>query len=184
VTVLTTRFKVLLVAAAAVGLFVLLSGPDSSAVQTVEAAKPAPSAAVRTSAAKTGRNVSSAGSADSAGAYQRLVNRVSDAKAAPALFSTQSWFVAPPPPPPPPPPVEVAPPPPTAPPLPFAVMGSYRVPGEEPVYFLTRGERVFDVRVGDTIDHIYSVDGAEGGQLLLTFMPLNVRQTLTIGETP
>jgi len=80
----------------------------------------------------------------------------------------------------------VAPPPPpapTAPPLPFGVMGSYARPGDAPVYFLTRGDRVFDVRVGDTIDHTYSVDSATNGQLLFTYLPLKIQQSLALGGT-
>jgi hypothetical protein len=105
---------------------------------------------------------------------------VTESKAVEALFHTQSWYVAPPPPPP-APVVEVVPPPPTAPPLPFTVMGSYARPGDSTVYFLTRGDRVFDVHIGDTIDDTYSVDNAEGGVLTLTYKPLNIKQTLAIG---
>jgi len=77
----------------------------------------------------------------------------------------------------------VAPPPPTAPPLPFTVMGSYARPGEATVFFFTRGDRVFDVHVGDTIDNIYSVDRFANGQLTLTYKPLNIQQTLPVGDT-
>jgi hypothetical protein len=73
------------------------------------------------------------------------------------------------------------PPPPTAPPLPFTVMGSYARAGTPTVYFLTRGDRVFDVHVGDTIDNTYSVDGAANGLLTLTYKPLNIQQTLAVG---
>jgi hypothetical protein len=77
----------------------------------------------------------------------------------------------------------MAPPPPSAPPLPFAAMGSYARGTDSTVYFLTRGDRVFDVRVGDTIDNLYSVDGAENGQLKLTYKPLNIQQSLAIGDS-
>ncbi|MDE2252427.1 MAG: hypothetical protein KGL25_13590, partial [Gammaproteobacteria bacterium] len=110
----------------------------------------------------------------------RLAHRVTESKAVNALFHTQSWYVAPPPPPP-APVVVVAPPPPTAPPVPFTAMGSYARPGDAKVYFLTRGDRVFDVHVGDTIDNTYSVDGEANGALLLTYKPLNIQQTLPLG---
>jgi hypothetical protein len=113
----------------------------------------------------------------------RLANRVSSRGPADSLFVRHSWYV-PPPPPPPAPVAEVKPPPPTAPPLPFGVMGSYTRPGDATVYFLTREERVFDVHVGDTIDGTYKVDGAASGRLLLTYLPLNIQQSLAIGGAP
>jgi hypothetical protein len=182
--VLTTRFKILCAVAAAIGVFVLVSQPDAPAAAESSAT---PHAATRTSQAGrvavqgTRRDVSSTTGPDARSLLARLSRRVSDGKSAPALFHSQSWYVAPPPPPPaayvaPPPP-----PPPSAPPLPFKVMGSYARPGDATVYFLTRDDRVFDVRVGDTIDHTYSVDGAANGQLLLTYLPLKIQQTLSVG---
>jgi hypothetical protein len=87
------------------------------------------------------------------------------------------------PPPPPPAPVVYQPPPaPTAPPLPFAFMGSYRTQGGGAVYYLTAGDRVYDVKVGDTLDNTYSVDGVRSGQLLLTYMPLKIQQSIAVGD--
>ncbi|MGH8263796.1 MAG: secretion system X translation initiation factor, partial [Steroidobacteraceae bacterium] len=90
----------------------------------------------------------------------------------------KSWYV--PPPPPPPAPVE-APAAPAAPPLPYVFVGSYTEGDNATVYFLTRGDRVYDVKPGDTLDQIYSVDGVADGALLFTYKPLNIRQTLAIG---
>jgi hypothetical protein len=105
---------------------------------------------------------------------------VQDTTAA-SLFSPQSWYVAPPPPP--AAPVVYQPPPaPTAPPLPFAFMGSYRTQGGGAVYYLTAGDRVYDVKVGDTLDNTYSVDGVKSGQLLLTYMPLKIQQSIAVGD--
>ncbi len=109
--------------------------------------------------------------------------RVADASKSDALFGAHSWYVPPPPayvPPPPPPP----PPPPTAPPLPFVFLGSYTPSGDVTVYFLTRGDRVYDVKVGDTVDGIYQIESAKGGQLTFNYKPLNQRQTLATGATP
>jgi hypothetical protein len=171
--VLTTRLKVLCAAAAGVGIYILVSGPDPA--KTVVTAAPAPSANTR--AAAPAPIVSH----DNGNTLTRLAHRVAESKAVESLFHAQSWYV-PPPPPPPAPVVYVPPPPPTAPPLPFSVMGSYAHPGTPTVYFLTRGDSVFDVHVGDTIDNIYSVDGAANGQLLLTYKPLNIKQTLPLGD--
>lgn len=176
--VLTTRFKVLSLVAAIVAACVVLSKPEqgaeSQAAPTEHAARQSSNGAAMPSAARTRR-------ADGGSLMARLAHRVTESKAVGALFHTQSWYVAPPPPPP-APVVVVAPPPPTAPPLPFSVMGSYAHPGSATVYFLTRGDRVFDVHVGDTIDNTYSVDSAANGQLTLTYKPLNIKQTLAIGD--
>jgi hypothetical protein len=180
--VLTTRFKVLCAVAAAVGVYTLASGPDPTPAGEAASAVPAAlPAASRTSA--NSHSMARAATGSSEGILSRLAHRVSAGKAVEALFHPQSWYVAPPPPPP-APVVVVAPPPPTAPPLPFTVMGSYARPGDATVYFVTRGDRVFDVHVGDTIDNTYSVDGAANGQLQLTYKPLNIQQTLAIGGSP
>jgi hypothetical protein len=112
----------------------------------------------------------------------RLSDRIVKGTTVASLFSAQSWYVAPPPPPP-APVVAQAPPVPTAPPLPFAFMGSYRPEGAVPTYFLTAGDRVYDVKIGDTLDNnTYSVDGVRSGQLLLTYMPLKIQQSLAVGD--
>jgi len=109
-------------------------------------------------------------------------DRVAKDTAAADLFAAHSWYVAPPPPPPPPPAAYVPPPPPTAPPLPFVFMGSFRTDTGGAIYYLTAGDRVYDVKVGDTLDNTYSVDGVKSGQMLLTYMPLKIQQTLAVGD--
>ncbi len=183
--VFTTRLKVLAALAVAIGVYILASAPDSPTATSSAVSKPGRGPVGSPSSLASGgavrRNVSSTSGPDASSLLARLSRRVSDGKAAPALFHTQSWYVAPPPPPP-APYVEPPPPPaPTAPPLPFNVMGSYARPGDVTVYFLTRGDRVFDVRIGDTIDHIYSVDSAANGQLMLTYLPLKIQQALALG---
>jgi hypothetical protein len=110
--------------------------------------------------------------------------RTADVSHTAALFATHSWYVAPPPPPPPPPApaASLAPPVPTAPPLPFQYIGSYKPDGEAQVFFLTHDDRVYDARVGDTLENTYSIDGFNGSQLLLTYKPLNIQQQLMVGS--
>ena len=96
------------------------------------------------------------------------------------IFKGKSWYVAPPkakPPPPPPPP------PPTAPPVPYSYMGSYQGDDGRLIIFLTRGDKVYSVSSGDVLEGTYRVGGIESGQLILIYMPLNIRQTINIGET-
>ena len=52
--------------------------------------------------------------------------------------------------------------------------------GATPVFFLTQGDRVYDVHVGDELDKVYHVDGLNNGQLVFTYKPLNVQQSITI----
>ena len=111
-----------------------------------------------------------------------VTDRSASSALAGSLFHVQSWYVPPPPPPPAPPPPYVPPPPPTAPPLPFAFMGSYKTEDGASTYYLMSGDRVFDVKIGDHVDSTYSVDGVEGGQLLLTYMPLKIQQSLAVGD--
>jgi hypothetical protein len=75
----------------------------------------------------------------------------------------------------------VPPPPPTAPPLPFTYLGRYDE-SAKPVIFLVRGDRVLLVSTGDIIEGTYRVDGIAGTSLGLTYLPLNIKQTLDIGH--
>ena len=98
-------------------------------------------------------------------------------------FSPHSWYVAPPPPPPAPRGV------PRAAAAADRAAAAVRVHGQlqrgdgaVQTYFLTAGDRVYDVKVGDTLDNTYSVDGVKSGQLLLTYMPLKIQQSLAVGD--
>jgi hypothetical protein len=122
-------------------------------------------------------------SSNAAAFLTRLAHRTSNPKTPEALFATHSWYVAPPPPPPPPPAAPVAPPAPTAPPLPFTLLGSYSAQGDQMTYFLSRGDRIYDVKLGDEIDAEYTLIEANGSNLIFNYKPLNSRQSLAIGGT-
>jgi hypothetical protein len=174
-----TRSRVLIGIAAAVAAYVVFGPTDP---QPVEAAKTGNPVAARDARAKVLPRQSAMRS------LLLLAHRVTAASASNALFATHSWYVPPPPPPPAPAPVSPVqsgpPPAPTAPPLPYQYIGSYTPDGRAPVFFLTRGDRVYDVHVGDTLDNTYSIDGFNGSQLLLTYKPLNIQQQLAAGGTP
>ncbi len=187
---ITLRTKALIgIAVACAGYIVLM--PDTS--QTIE---PTRGASAPSRGAATPRAASPGAAAPSraihpaqAGRKSPVMNasfgpseRIVKDTAAASLFSPQSWYVAPPPPPPAPPVAYQPPPAPTAPPLPFAFMGSYQTQGGGAIYYLTAGDRVYDVKVGDTLDNTYSVDGVKSGQLLLTYMPLKIQQSLAVGD--
>lgn len=94
-------------------------------------------------------------------------------------FSAASWYV---PPPPPPPPKPQPPPPPTAPPMPFSFMGRYEEGGGK-IILLVRGDRIYTVSEGEVIDNTYRVERLAGGQLELTYLPLNIKQMISAGGT-
>jgi hypothetical protein len=186
---LTLRTKALIgIAVACAGYIVLM--PDAS--QTIEPTRgpsaTSPGAGSPRTTAPGATTPSRAIHPAQAGRNSPVMNasfapsdRIVTDTAAASLFSPQSWYVAPPPPPP-APVVYQAPPAPTAPPLPFAFMGSYRTQGGGAVYYLTAGDRVYDVKIGDTLDNTYSVDGVKSGQLLLTYMPLKIQQSIAVGD--
>ncbi|MNZ99389.1 hypothetical protein D3C78_1187100 [compost metagenome] len=79
------------------------------------------------------------------------------------------------------PPAPVAPPPATAPPLPFEFVGKLD-DAQRLRVFLTRGEKIYTVTVGDVIDGTYRVERIKGDEMVLTYLPLNVTQTLSVGD--
>jgi hypothetical protein len=177
--VLTKRFKVLFAIATAVGVYVLASSPNQSAADDGAVKSGAAVASKTNNARRASQPLASRGE----NPLTRLAIRVTNDKSAGFLFPSQSWYIAPPPPPP-APVVQVKPPPPTAPPIPFGVIGSYARAGDATVYFLTRGDRVFDVHIGDTLDNTYTVDSEINGQLMLTYKPLNIQQALALRGSP
>jgi hypothetical protein len=72
------------------------------------------------------------------------------------------------------------PPPPQAPPLPFTYMGRLSEDRDTTV-FLTLGDRNLVVKPGDTIDNTYKVEEVGESAVVLTYLPMNQRQTLPIG---
>lgn len=94
------------------------------------------------------------------------------------VFGGHTWYV-----PPPPAPVVYAPPAkPVAPPLPFTYLGRFVESGGKPVYYLVKGDRAYDVRIGETLDGTYTLDGDDNGSLLFTYLPLKERQSLGVGK--
>lgn len=103
------------------------------------------------------------------------------------VFAPHSWMpsTAPPgkPKPPPEPHGPPAPPPaPAPPPLALVYLGQLDVPGEATVYYLAQGDRVHAVALGDTIDGVYRLVEREPGGLALLYLPLNVRQLLSLNR--
>jgi len=70
------------------------------------------------------------------------------------------------------------PPPPQAPPLPYSYLGKLIEAGKTTV-FLTKEDRNYIVRAGDTLDGTYGVETVDEQQAVLNYLPLGIRQTLS-----
>ena len=90
------------------------------------------------------------------------------------VFQAKSWYV------PPPPPKPVPPPPPAPPPLPFIYMGKL-MEGDKLTVFLTKQDRHYAVKAGETLDGAYRIESVTAQQVVFTYLPLNMQQTLTLG---
>lgn len=100
-----------------------------------------------------------------------------DQTAANNLFAANSWLPPPPPPPkelPPPPP-----PPPTAPPMPFNFVGLLQDQAK-PTAFLAKDDQLLLVTTGDTVEGTYRIDSVSAKEIVLTYLPLNQRQSILI----
>lgn len=77
---------------------------------------------------------------------------------------------------------EVAPPPapPQAPPLPFRLLGRYNDERRAGVVLLLDGQ-VSVVHAGDPVGDSYRVETIAGNTMVLTYLPLNLQQTMDIG---
>ena len=67
------------------------------------------------------------------------------------------------------------------PPLPFQFLGRFVDEGKA-AYFLQTGERNVVARPGDTLEERYRFDGVVQGALQFTYLPLNQKQTLAVGD--
>jgi hypothetical protein len=92
------------------------------------------------------------------------------------LFAPKSWYV----PPPPPPVAATAPPAPVAPPLPFKYVGQLGEISGKNVIYLTKGDTVYTVSVGDVFDSQYRLESVNEAQLTFTYIPMNAQQILPI----
>ena len=93
-------------------------------------------------------------------------------------FAGRSWVA------PPPPVVEAPPAAPSAPPLPFTYIGKMQEGETGPLtIYLVQGEQAYSVKKGDVIDKTYRVESMDTTHIVLTYLPLAVKQTLTFGNS-
>lgn len=106
--------------------------------------------------------------------------RVSDVfnQTAEYVAPTRTKFVPPPPPVDLPPPVVV----PVAPPMDFVYLGRYGE-ADSRIVVLSKGDRVYTVKVGDVIENTYRIERFTPGMVNFTYLPLNITQSLTTGDS-
>lgn len=90
------------------------------------------------------------------------------------LFPAKSWYV--------PPPAPRIRPVPAAPPLPFVYIGKIIEAGKDPTVFLESQNRTFLVHEADSIGTNYRVDTIRPPVMTLTYLPLDIKQTMQIGD--
>ncbi len=71
---------------------------------------------------------------------------------------------------------------PSAPPLPFVFVGKHFIEGSRWEVFVSRGEQTLILRAGQSIDANYRVDSIQPPRMVLTYLPLDEKQTLNIGN--
>lgn len=92
-------------------------------------------------------------------------------------FAASSWL------PPPPPVVQAAPeppPPPTAPPVPYVYLGKLDGSTLKPRVFLSSGDQLLIVSQGEVVDGQYRVVSISDADIVLTYLPLNQRQVISM----
>lgn len=143
--------------AAAVGL----SGPEESGTAR---AVPAPTLPARTAAPAA--TATPAGEAPPAAEAPREFGAASGDP-----FASRNWA----------PPVVQRPAPPVAPPLPYAYFGRMN-DGRDAVVFLQRGDRTYTAKRGDTLDPEYRIADITDDAIVIVYLPLKQRQSLSTGS--
>lgn len=94
------------------------------------------------------------------------------------LFQSKTWYT-----PPPQQPANSLPPPlPSAPSLPFTFIGRM-VDGNEVILFLSKNGRQYTVKANDVLDDTYRLDKITDSDAVLTYLPMNIQQTLVFNST-
>lgn len=94
------------------------------------------------------------------------------------LFAAHTWYVAPPP------SAKAAaaaaepPPPPVAPAVPYAYMGKLEDTPDGTLYMLTANNKLYTVRLGETLDRTWRLDREDGAALQFTYLPLALPKAL------
>jgi len=55
---------------------------------------------------------------------------------------------------------------------------------DRPTAFLAKGDALHIVKVGDVVDSVYRVESLSPTQIVVTYLPLNQRQSLSVDGAP
>jgi len=55
---------------------------------------------------------------------------------------------------------------------------------DQPTAFLAKGDALHIVKVGDVVDSVYRVESLSPTQIVVTYLPLNQRQSLSVDGAP
>ena len=117
-----------------------------------------------------------------------LLRRDAQARPEGDAFAAHSWQ---PPPPPPPRPKVIAPEPeladpppapPAAPPLPFTFLGAFEATGGKRVLYIVEGDKVHAVSEGEIVNELYQVEAVGADEMVFMYLPLKLKQTLSLGN--
>jgi hypothetical protein len=71
---------------------------------------------------------------------------------------------------------------PVAPPIDFTYLGRYGE-ADSRIVVLSRGDRVYTVKVGDVIENTYRIEKFTPGMVNFTYLPLNITQSMRTGDS-
>ena len=94
------------------------------------------------------------------------------------LFQSKTWYT----PPPQQPASSLPPPPPSASSLPFTFIGRM-IDGNDVILFLSKNGRQYTAKANDVLDDTYRVDKITDNNAVLTYLPMNIQQTLVFNST-
>lgn len=136
---------------------------------------PAAASASAPASASTAASATAAASGPAAAASRAVPSGEGQA------FARLSWLPPRPPPAPAPPPPPPAPVVPTAPPLPFNFVGMVDNGTGKPQAFLAKGDALLVVSAGQLLENnTYRVDSFDANQVVLTYLPLSMKQTIDV----
>jgi len=154
-------------------LFTILLGIVAVLVLDSRDKTPAQRSASPIAAKRTDAGPPSEGAQERAGRYA-LPDRAALGAPQAQLFGPQSWQ-------PPAPTRSAAPAAPQVPAMPYRYAGKVLHEGQTKV-FLAKGEKVFSVRTGDTLDGAYRVQSIANDKITLVYLPLGRTQTIPVNS--
>jgi len=64
--------------------------------------------------------------------------------------------------------------------VPFKFIGQIEDKSAKPAAFITKGDALFVVHVGDVVENTYRVESFNAAQVVVTYLPLQQRQTIDV----